>query len=63
MATRCEKMVRVMRDCGRAKGFFHVADLPTFLGQLPTFFNAEKLIIHLLSGTKFSSPGDTRFVP
>lgn len=46
----------------RAKGFFHIADLPTFLGQLPTFstVNAEKLIVHLPSGAKFSSPSDTR---
>jgi len=43
MVARCEKMVRVMRDCGRAKGFFHVADLPTFLGQLPTFFLCWKV--------------------
>lgn len=37
--------------------FFHVAASPTFLGQLLTFstVNTEKLIVHLPSGTKFSS--------
>jgi len=45
----------------RAKGFFHVADLPTFLNQLPTSstVNAEKLIVHLLCGAKFNSLDDS----
>lgn len=66
MVARREKMDLAARGIVSREGiFFHLADLPTFLGQLPTFstVNAEKLIVHLPRGAKFSSPGDTRLAP